>query len=170
VHPAASLELRLQNPQATASELVADPEVASRIRGALAALREPLAETNGFAELLQDFPEFLRSECTRIESGERFDRGAAEGHAFESLAGSQIVLWSASEGGERALDHVHDFDEYVVVVAGQYTVHQGGTSVLLRPGDELLLPAGVPHSGQALPGTRTLHAYGGKRFALRGKP
>jgi len=38
----------------------------------------------------------------------------------------------------------------------------------LNPGNELLVPAGVPHSGENTAGTRTIHAFGGKRAEREG--
>ena len=35
--------------------------------------------------------------------------------------------------------------------------------ITLNPGDELYIPAGVAYSGESIAGTKTIHAFGGKR-------
>lgn len=59
--------------------------------------------------------------------------------------------------------HVHDFDEYVLVVRGMYTLIIDGERILLKAGEEYLIPRGVRHSAEVRTGTRTIHAFGGHR-------
>lgn len=35
--------------------------------------------------------------------------------------------------------------------------------VVLQRGNELFIPKGIPHGGKVKKGTRTVHAFGGKR-------
>jgi mannose-6-phosphate isomerase-like protein (cupin superfamily) len=60
--------------------------------------------------------------------------------------------------------HTHPFDEYVVCVYGRYTVLIGGKEVVLEAGDEFLIPKGTEHGCSRIAGTRTIHAFGGKRI------
>ena len=39
-----------------------------------------------------------------------------------------------------------------------------GAEHVLHAGDELLVPKGTPHRGRVTKGTRTIHAFGGKRI------
>ncbi len=53
----------------------------------------------------------------------------------------------------------------MVVVAGQFTVcFAGAREIVLSPGDELFIPAGTEQWGRCIAGTRTIHAFGGKRI------
>ena len=59
--------------------------------------------------------------------------------------------------------HVHDYDEYMLVVRGCYTLVIDGRRIALNAGDEYLIPRGVLHGGEVAAGTRTIHAFGGHR-------
>jgi len=60
--------------------------------------------------------------------------------------------------------HKHDFDEYMVCISGQFTVFMNGQEYVLNPGDELFIPKGTEQGGRCIAGTRTIHAFGGKRI------
>lgn len=62
------------------------------------------------------------------------------------------------------MNHVHDFDEYIVCVYGKYTVVIGDKEVILKPGDEFVIPKGTEHGSKRVSGTRSIHAFGGKRI------
>jgi mannose-6-phosphate isomerase-like protein (cupin superfamily) len=68
---------------------------------------------------------------------------------------------SGRQGVRRAL---HDFDEYMICVSGQYRAVVNGTETVLGPGEELLVPKGAVQSGSCTAGTRTIHAFGGCRI------
>lgn len=61
-------------------------------------------------------------------------------------------------------ENVHEFDEYVICVDGEYVEIFNGEEHILHKGDELLVPMGVPHHGRVRKGTRTIHIFGGKRI------
>jgi mannose-6-phosphate isomerase-like protein (cupin superfamily) len=50
-----------------------------------------------------------------------------------------------------------------VVVQGRYTLIMDGKRIPLNVGEEYFIPKGAVHSGESTPGTRTIHAFGGKR-------
>jgi len=53
--------------------------------------------------------------------------------------------------------HVHDdTDEFFLVLEGQFTINLRDRSVVLGPGDVHVVPRGVEHFPQAVPGTRIL--------------
>jgi quercetin dioxygenase-like cupin family protein len=60
-------------------------------------------------------------------------------------------------------EHVHDYDEYLVVVQGCHTVLIDGERTPLSAGDEFVIRSGVRHGGEVVAGTRTIHAFGGHR-------
>jgi len=59
--------------------------------------------------------------------------------------------------------HVHDYDEYFVVLQGCYTLIIDGKRVPVRAGEEYFTPKGTWHGGEPVAGTRTIHAFGGRR-------
>jgi len=115
---------------------------------------------------MNDFPEFMRNPSNRIASQSQYTPGI-EGYVFDGIDGSQIAIWTNRKGGISA-GHTHEYDEYFVVVQGQYDVIIGGKRIPVRVGEEYFIPKGTPHGGVSLPGTRTIHAFGGKR-AIREK-
>jgi mannose-6-phosphate isomerase-like protein (cupin superfamily) len=85
-----------------------------------------------------------------------------EGYVFDGADGSQMAFWTCRETASSAA-HVHDFDEYMIVVQGCYTLIIDGERIPVKAGQEHFIPRGVPHSGEVLAGTRTIHAFGGHR-------
>jgi len=53
--------------------------------------------------------------------------------------------------------------EYFIVVQGEYTIVFGDKRVVVKAGEEYCIPRGTPHAGEFKGGTRTIHAFGGKR-------
>jgi quercetin dioxygenase-like cupin family protein len=107
------------------------------------------------------FPEFMRHPANRIAKGAQATPGV-EGYVFDGADGSQMAFWTCNETAASGA-HVHDFDEYMLVVEGCYTLIIGGERIALRAGEEYVIPRGVEHSGEVLAGTRTIHAFAGHR-------
>jgi quercetin dioxygenase-like cupin family protein len=107
------------------------------------------------------FPEFMRNPLNKIASGSQYRKGI-EGYVYDGVDGSQMAFWTAPSGGISA-EHTHPYDEYFIVVEGQYTVIMGEKRISVKPGEECFIPEGTPHGGESSPGTRTIHAFGGKR-------
>jgi quercetin dioxygenase-like cupin family protein len=57
--------------------------------------------------------------------------------------------------------HVHDYDEYMVGAEGCYTLIINCDRIPVNAGKEYVIPRGLAHSGEALAGARTVHAFGG---------
>jgi len=110
---------------------------------------------------MKDFPEFLKHPSNRIASQTQYTRGI-EGYLFDGADGSQMAVWT-NHDGEKSAKHVHDYDEYFLVVQGQYVLILGSKRITIGVGEECFIPRGVPHSGESTAGTRTIHAFGGKR-------
>jgi len=73
-----------------------------------------------------------------------------------------MAFWTCRETAASAA-HVHDYDEYMIVVQGRYTLIINGERIPVKAEEEYFIPRGVPHSGEVLAGTRTIHAFGGHR-------
>ena len=110
---------------------------------------------------MNDFPEFMKNPANKIDPGSQFTKGI-EGYVFDGADGSQVAYWTNPIGGN-SVEHTHEYDEYMVVVQGQYTVIVGEIEFPLTAGKEFLIKKGTPHRGISKPGTRTIHAFGGKR-------
>jgi len=76
--------------------------------------------------------------------------------------GSQVLVFQCATNGI-SKKHVHDFDEYFVVIQGEYTLGIEGKTIKLTSGQEYFIPKGIPHAGSFLAGTRTINAFGDKR-------
>ncbi len=110
---------------------------------------------------MDDFPEFMKRNANRIATGSQATPGV-EGYVFDGADGSQLGIWTCHQTATSA-EHVHDFDEYMIVVQGCYTLIIADKHIALRTGDEYFIPKGIVHGGEVVAGTRTIHAFGGKR-------
>ena len=108
-----------------------------------------------------DFPEFMKNPVNRIATGSQATPGVV-GYVFDGADGSQMAFWTCSRAAVSAA-HAHPFDEYFVVVEGCYTLIIDGKRIPVKAGEEYVIPRGVPHAGEGLAGTRTIHAFGGRR-------
>ena len=107
------------------------------------------------------FPEFMKHPANRIVRSNQATPGV-EGYVFDGANGSQMAFWTCGETATSA-EHVHDYNEYMVVVQGCYTLVIHGERIAVKAGEEYFIPRGVPHSGEVAAGTRTIHAFGGHR-------
>ncbi len=106
------------------------------------------------------FPGFMTTPANEIASHQR--SSGVDGYVFDGADGSQMAVFQCARDGV-SKEHVHDFDEYFIVVQGEYTLGMEGRRILLTAGMEYLIPRDMPHDGAFIAGTRTIHAFGGKR-------
>ena len=64
---------------------------------------------------MEEFPKFMRRPCNAVKVEKR--SGEMEGYVFDGLDESQMVIWHSRNGGRSEM-HVHDFDEYCLVIQG----------------------------------------------------
>ena len=107
------------------------------------------------------FPEFMRNPANRIARSNQATPGV-EGYVFDGADQSQMAFWTCTQTAT-STEHVHEFDEYMLVVQGCYTLLIDGRPIAVTAGEEYLIPRGVSHSGEVAAGTRTIHAFGGHR-------
>jgi len=110
---------------------------------------------------MKDFPQFMKQPANSIAAGSQATPGV-EGYVFDGADGSQMAFWTCRETAASA-EHVHEFDEYMLVVEGCYTLIIGERKIKVQAGEEYYIPRGLSHSGEVLAGTRTIHAFGGRR-------
>jgi mannose-6-phosphate isomerase-like protein (cupin superfamily) len=111
--------------------------------------------------VMKDFPEFMKQPVNRIATSSQATPGV-EGYVFDGADGSQMAFWTCSETTPSA-PHVHEFDEYMIVVEGCYTLIIGDKRTPIHAGEECFIPRGVRHGGEVEAGTRTINAFGGQR-------
>lgn len=110
---------------------------------------------------MDDFPEFMKRPANRIATSSQSTPGV-KGYVFDGVDGSQMAFWTCRETAASAA-HVHDYDEYMAVLEGCYTLIIDGKRIPVKAGEEYFIPQGVLHGGEVLAGTRTIHAFGGRR-------
>jgi quercetin dioxygenase-like cupin family protein len=110
---------------------------------------------------MDDFPSFMKNARNRVAISNQATPGA-EGCVFDGADGSQMAFWTCGRDAVSA-EHAHEYDEYMVVVEGCYTLIREGRRIPLRAGDEYVIPRGMVHGGEVLAGTRTIHCFGGHR-------
>jgi mannose-6-phosphate isomerase-like protein (cupin superfamily) len=110
---------------------------------------------------MDDFPTFMKCSANRIATSSQATHGV-EGFVFDGADGSQMAFWTCHETASSA-PHVHDFDEYMVVVQGCYTLIVDGRRIPIKAGEEYFISKGLSHGGEVISGTRTIHAFGGRR-------
>jgi quercetin dioxygenase-like cupin family protein len=106
------------------------------------------------------FPDFMKRPANAVAAASQ-SKGV-RGYVFDGVDTSQMAFWECARDGTSA-EHTHDFDEYFVVIAGRYTLIIEGGRIDVLPGREYHIPKGVPHAGEFVAGTRTIHAFGGRR-------
>jgi quercetin dioxygenase-like cupin family protein len=109
---------------------------------------------------VKDFPEFMKTPENLIASKSQ-SRGV-KGWVYDGVDGKQMAYWICEADG-KSEEHVHTFDEYFVVLQGEYTLIIGGRKIPVREGEEYYIPKNIPHAGEFIAGTRTIHCFGGKR-------
>jgi mannose-6-phosphate isomerase-like protein (cupin superfamily) len=110
---------------------------------------------------MKDFPDFMKNPRNRIKQSSQYTDDI-EGYVYDGVDGSQMAFWTCYRD-RKSTEHVHEFDEYLVCVQGQYKIMINNEVVTLNPGDEYYIPRGVAHGGEGMAGTRTIHAFGSKR-------
>ncbi|MFA5309022.1 MAG: cupin domain-containing protein [Dehalococcoidales bacterium] len=110
---------------------------------------------------MKGFPDFMKRPVNKISSVSQYTKNI-EGYVFDGVDGSQMAFWTVYKDG-RSAAHVHDYDEYMLVVQGQYTLAIDGKRIPVKAGEEYLIKKGIVHGGEVIAGTRTIEAFGGKR-------
>ena len=115
---------------------------------------------------MREFPAFMKEAGYPIDKAQQ-NTGDIEGCYFEGAAG-QMAFWTCHKARE-SKKHTHDFDEYMAVVSGEFTLATREGETVLKAGDEAFIPRGVAQWGRCIAGTRTLHVFGGKRIKNNGR-
>lgn len=117
---------------------------------------------------MDDFPAFMKNPINRIVPSSQYTPGV-EGYVYDGADGSQMAFWTCTETAKSA-DHDHDYEEYVIVVDGCYTLIIEGQRISLKAGQEYVIHRGITHASEVIAGTRTIHAFGGVRARRAPEP
>jgi quercetin dioxygenase-like cupin family protein len=111
---------------------------------------------------MKDFPAFMKNSKNRVPAKAQYTPGI-EGYVYDGKDESQIAYWTYTQPAKSEI-HTHEYDEYMVVVQGQYIVIIGDDEITLNPGDEYVIEKDTEHGGYAEPGTRVIYAFEKKRI------
>jgi quercetin dioxygenase-like cupin family protein len=117
---------------------------------------------------MDDFPEFMKSRANKVAPSSQATPGV-EGYVFDGEDGSQMAFWTCRQSAVSA-PHAHEFDEYMIVVQGSYMLIIDGKRIPVKAGEEYFIPKGILHGGETIAGTRTIHAFGGRRAERAHQP
>ena len=108
---------------------------------------------------MDDFPVFMKNMANAIPP--QYQSPGVTGWFYDGI-GNQMAYWICERDGA-SQEHQHEFEEYLVVLQGVYTLIVNNQKHVLQKGDEYFIPPGVSHSGEFVAGTRTIHCFGGSR-------
>jgi quercetin dioxygenase-like cupin family protein len=75
----------------------------------------------------------MKHPANRIATSAQATPGV-EGYVFDGVEGSQMAFWTCGQTAV-SVAHVHDYDEYMIVVQGRYTLIIDGQRIPLNAGD-----------------------------------
>jgi quercetin dioxygenase-like cupin family protein len=110
---------------------------------------------------MREFPAFMKSPANRIAASAQHTSGVT-GYVFDGADGAQMAFWTVLHDAVTA-EHVHAFDEWFIVVEGSYILTLDGREHEVRAGQECFIAKGTKIAGRVTAGTRTIHAFGGRR-------
>jgi len=110
---------------------------------------------------MDHFPNFMKRNMNRVPTQQQ-NTPDIDGYYYTAQDGSQMAFWTCL-ADRTSKEHTHDYDEYMVCLSGEYTVTIDGKETTLYIGDEIFIPKGTLQGGRCKAGTRTIHAFGGKR-------
>ena len=112
---------------------------------------------------MADFPTFMKNLANQIATSSQHTPGI-EGYVFDGADGTQMTFWTVTRDAVTA-EHAHQFDEWFIVVEGSYILTLNGEEIELSAGQEFFIAKGTKIAGRVTAGTRTVHAFGGRRAA-----
>jgi len=65
-----------------------------------------------------------------------------------------MAFWTCEKSG-KSEEHVHEYDEYMIVVSGQYNLIFNDQKVEIKAGEEYYIPKGMRHAGEFIKGTKS---------------
>ena len=75
---------------------------------------------------MTEFPKFMRNPVNAMAASQKTE--GVEGYVFDGADGIQMAFFQCANSGVSA-EHVHDFEEYFVVLQGVYTLIMGSDRI-----------------------------------------
>jgi hypothetical protein len=114
---------------------------------------------------MDTFPEFMKHPANRIVTSNQATPGV-EGYVFDGVDGSRIAFWTCRETAASAT-HAHDYDEYMIVVQGCYTLIINGERIPVKAGEEYLIAVCRTAARSLLRPERSTHSAAAGPTGLR---
>jgi quercetin dioxygenase-like cupin family protein len=89
------------------------------------------------------------SEVLNVTSLAEYQTGAIVSRQISKAEGGNVTLFAFDEGQEMS-EHTAPFDALVYVLDGEAEIKISGKTSLLRAGEAILMPAGLPHALKAI--------------------
>lgn len=97
---------------------------------------------------------------TKVETWEQVnDQGVFLGYAADEAQGAQFGMGFGRVRGDVAMDFTFPYDEIVVAVKGDFTVHADGEELSAGVGELVYMPSGVAGTFQAAKGAELAFAH-----------
>ena len=77
-----------------------------------------------------------------------------------------LAYWDIDEGASLP-EHAHEHEQVVNMLEGEFEITVGGNPLSLKPGDVVVIPGNVPHSGKAISKCRILDVFSPARDDYR---
>jgi hypothetical protein len=103
----------------------------------------------------------MKRAANRIATSSEATPGV-EGSVFDGPDGSQMAFWTCRKTAVSEA-HAHEFDDYMLVVQSCYPLIIEGQRIPVMGGEKYYVSKGLRHGGESVAGTRTVHAFGGRR-------
>ncbi len=68
------------------------------------------------------------------------------------------AYWSIEKGAELP-EHSHTHEQVVNILEGKFEMTVGGELKIIEPGDIIVIPSNIPHTGRALTKCRILDVF-----------
>jgi mannose-6-phosphate isomerase-like protein (cupin superfamily) len=117
---------------------------------------------DGSQSVMEHFPDFMKRDKNIISNNFQNTQDIV-GYYYTANDGSQMAFWECFSDKELKR-HKHNFDEYMICIKGECIIYIEGQKYILNNGDELIIPKNKEQWGFFKAGTRTIHAFGGKRI------
>ena len=68
------------------------------------------------------------------------------------------AYWSIDKGADLP-EHAHPHEQVVNILEGKFEMTVGGEKMTIQPGDIIVIPSNIPHTGKAITDCRILDVF-----------
>ena len=88
---------------------------------------------------MNDFPKFMRNPLNAIDPKSQSPGNV--GYVYDGIDGSQMAIWTSMED-VISREHVHNYDEYFIVVEGECKLKLGNETTIFKKAMNIMFPRG----------------------------